>query len=481
MPATSAAQEKLMQAVAHNPEFAKEVGIPQKVGKEFTDAAKPYKYPVDPKDLVVSLKDVPVKKPRGHKQYDPAKEFPGVKAFKKQGVSEDASEERGVALGHQNADRIYKLYALIAHDLSLALKSDPSNKDYREAKLALKTCEKQFSSGKPNLALIKEELDWAKQNLNSGSKMKRSDASGARVEETHGGLFRVYNNKGKLVHETYDERYAEELLREIKLKRGHYDAPRSDAGQEYTKAQVLKKIQEGEWDTSYDVVPGKHLEVSKKQGNGKSWKTFTIFVRPDAVSFADACAAKGITYDKHAYIKHVMAKTDANPKMDIAYIERCLASAAKNTTAGHYDEAIETLGLAEETLQGLKKEVTAAEQLAKEVVRLEKQIKAAKSTAKLASKGASYKNDAASTGVMAKKDAVSNDALSHVGRLLDSASKHCLKGDREAAKSELDHAEELLAKIDKQIQEAEELARTVTLQKKLLRSLRAQLRSGSTR
>jgi len=45
--------------------------------------------PVDLKDLVVSLKDVPVKKPRGHKQYDPANEFPGVKAFKKQGVAED--------------------------------------------------------------------------------------------------------------------------------------------------------------------------------------------------------------------------------------------------------------------------------------------------------------------------------------------------------------------------------------------------------
>lgn len=44
--------------------------------------------PVDPKDLVVSLKDVPTKKPRGHKQYDPAKEFPGVKAFQKEGVAE---------------------------------------------------------------------------------------------------------------------------------------------------------------------------------------------------------------------------------------------------------------------------------------------------------------------------------------------------------------------------------------------------------
>lgn len=36
MPTVSKKQEKFMQAVAHNPEFAKKVGVPQKVGKEFT-------------------------------------------------------------------------------------------------------------------------------------------------------------------------------------------------------------------------------------------------------------------------------------------------------------------------------------------------------------------------------------------------------------------------------------------------------------
>lgn len=37
MPAKSKAQGKLMRAVAHNPEFAKKVGIPQVVGREFTE------------------------------------------------------------------------------------------------------------------------------------------------------------------------------------------------------------------------------------------------------------------------------------------------------------------------------------------------------------------------------------------------------------------------------------------------------------
>jgi hypothetical protein len=36
MPSKSPAQERLMQAVAHSPKFAKKVGIPVKVGKEFT-------------------------------------------------------------------------------------------------------------------------------------------------------------------------------------------------------------------------------------------------------------------------------------------------------------------------------------------------------------------------------------------------------------------------------------------------------------
>jgi len=36
MPAKSKKQERFMQAVANNPEFAKKVGVPQSVGKEFT-------------------------------------------------------------------------------------------------------------------------------------------------------------------------------------------------------------------------------------------------------------------------------------------------------------------------------------------------------------------------------------------------------------------------------------------------------------
>lgn len=44
MPSTSKKQHNLMEAVAHNPSFAKKVGIPQSVGKDFIDADKSKKF-----------------------------------------------------------------------------------------------------------------------------------------------------------------------------------------------------------------------------------------------------------------------------------------------------------------------------------------------------------------------------------------------------------------------------------------------------
>lgn len=45
MPSTSKKQHNFMEALAHNVAFAKKVGVPQKVGKDFVaaDASKPEK------------------------------------------------------------------------------------------------------------------------------------------------------------------------------------------------------------------------------------------------------------------------------------------------------------------------------------------------------------------------------------------------------------------------------------------------------
>jgi len=44
MPSTSAKQHKFMEAVAHNPAFAKKAGVPQSVGKDFASADKGKKF-----------------------------------------------------------------------------------------------------------------------------------------------------------------------------------------------------------------------------------------------------------------------------------------------------------------------------------------------------------------------------------------------------------------------------------------------------
>jgi len=44
MPSKSSSQHRLMEAVAHNPSFAKKVGIPTKVGKEFAKADEGKKF-----------------------------------------------------------------------------------------------------------------------------------------------------------------------------------------------------------------------------------------------------------------------------------------------------------------------------------------------------------------------------------------------------------------------------------------------------
>jgi hypothetical protein len=47
MPATSEKQKKFMDAVAHNPAFAKKVGVPKSVGKDFSEASKGMKFGKD--------------------------------------------------------------------------------------------------------------------------------------------------------------------------------------------------------------------------------------------------------------------------------------------------------------------------------------------------------------------------------------------------------------------------------------------------
>lgn len=51
MPSKSQSQERLMAAAAHNPAFAKKVGVPPKVAKEFNKADKGTKLKSLPKKV----------------------------------------------------------------------------------------------------------------------------------------------------------------------------------------------------------------------------------------------------------------------------------------------------------------------------------------------------------------------------------------------------------------------------------------------
>ena len=66
MPSKSFSQHKLMEAVAHNPSFAKKTSIPQKVGKEFSKADKGKKFKEGGPSLAVGRGEkLPVSKGAG--------------------------------------------------------------------------------------------------------------------------------------------------------------------------------------------------------------------------------------------------------------------------------------------------------------------------------------------------------------------------------------------------------------------------------
>jgi hypothetical protein len=62
MPTVSKKQERFMQAVAHNPKFAKTVGVPTKVGKEFTKSGDTMASKMNPGFMAMMKKKAPAKK-----------------------------------------------------------------------------------------------------------------------------------------------------------------------------------------------------------------------------------------------------------------------------------------------------------------------------------------------------------------------------------------------------------------------------------
>ena len=64
MPTVSKKQERFMQAVAHNPKFAKKVGVPTSVGKEFTKSGGGMKKSGNVKKMAMGGRSLPPPPPR---------------------------------------------------------------------------------------------------------------------------------------------------------------------------------------------------------------------------------------------------------------------------------------------------------------------------------------------------------------------------------------------------------------------------------
>jgi hypothetical protein len=114
MPSKSKAQHNFMAAIAHNPSFAKKVGIPQSVGKDFNDADKGKKFgkggimkKESMKEDMAQDKAIVKKALRMHD----AQEHKGGKGtdlskLKKGGMPMKKMAAGGLTAGHKSADGI---------------------------------------------------------------------------------------------------------------------------------------------------------------------------------------------------------------------------------------------------------------------------------------------------------------------------------------------------------------------------------------
>jgi hypothetical protein len=111
MPSVSKKQHNFMAAIAHNPAFAKKVGVPQSVGKDFNAADKGKKF----KDGGMAKKEMHSEK--SEKKMDTAQDKAMIKkAFKQHDMQEHkggkgtklALKKGGLAAGHKSANGIAK-------------------------------------------------------------------------------------------------------------------------------------------------------------------------------------------------------------------------------------------------------------------------------------------------------------------------------------------------------------------------------------
>ena len=115
MPSTSKKQADFMRAVAHSPEFAKKAGVPQSVGKEFSNADKGRKFSKggDMKHEDMKMDKSMVKKAIGkHAAMPASKAHKGLKSggmATKMGAVKTGSKPDGVAMKGKTKGTMVKM------------------------------------------------------------------------------------------------------------------------------------------------------------------------------------------------------------------------------------------------------------------------------------------------------------------------------------------------------------------------------------
>jgi hypothetical protein len=97
MPSTSKKQHNFMNAVAHSPAFAKKVGVPQSVGKDFSTADKSRKFK-EGGDTMASKMNPGFMAMMAKKKGAPAKKMAGGGMTKMGSVKTAAPSKDGIAV-----------------------------------------------------------------------------------------------------------------------------------------------------------------------------------------------------------------------------------------------------------------------------------------------------------------------------------------------------------------------------------------------
>jgi hypothetical protein len=155
--------------------------------------------------------------------------------------------------------------------------------------------------------------------------------------------FTVKDSEGKVVHVAYSEGEAKRKAAALALKTGKphkvgyeramspkktdesVDLQEMKQGKEYTQAQIMKKINSGEWEAVTDIKPGKHVELRHHTG-----KRVQVQVKEDFEQIEELNKSTLGSYAKKASAQAAGIATNAMHLKSVANMHRDASRGADN-------------------------------------------------------------------------------------------------------------------------------------------------------